>query len=419
MAVYLVAKEVADQYYLMHYRTKGSKNGIRRWQNEDGSYTSAGYQHYKEMYGWGDPGVQRDIRKISKLGAKTDTTLQGLRSAEYNKKAKTNIKSAGTLGLAALGVNRFGDRRIGKLRFAVKQDRLALLGAGAAGMAGAAAYNKVQSNIAKGLATDKGHRKAVEKYMSKFDEMIEHYKGTPYEKGMIDAREKERQRLKIDESENESVSCEEIKTGTVDPKEQKRRDDVLEYTGEYGWNKQNVSDLRAEIGSQSWDSFGKEEKRKLGNAWLDCLENVGNQIYESYGNGQKVNIEDHRDYNLLSSWLLREIDAKSGNWNVGEFKPGTNGEKAHDALNQGYEKTRERADKIAKENGFPNADTWRMSEKDYKKFRAALESDEVWKALDANDKKNERALAAAVLRDIGIPTNDANIKAIMPYVFYD
>ena len=39
--------------YLAHYRTKGSKNGVRRWQNKDGSYTTEGYQHYAEMYGWG------------------------------------------------------------------------------------------------------------------------------------------------------------------------------------------------------------------------------------------------------------------------------------------------------------------------------------------------------------------------------
>lgn len=32
--------------YLEHYRTKGSKNGVRRFQNEDGSLTPEGYRHY-------------------------------------------------------------------------------------------------------------------------------------------------------------------------------------------------------------------------------------------------------------------------------------------------------------------------------------------------------------------------------------
>jgi len=37
--------------YLMHYRTKGSKNGYRRYQKEDGSLTPEGREHY----GVGDP----------------------------------------------------------------------------------------------------------------------------------------------------------------------------------------------------------------------------------------------------------------------------------------------------------------------------------------------------------------------------
>ena len=37
--------------YLMHYRTKGSKNGVRRYQNEDGSLTAEGRDHS----GVGDP----------------------------------------------------------------------------------------------------------------------------------------------------------------------------------------------------------------------------------------------------------------------------------------------------------------------------------------------------------------------------
>ena len=35
-----------ESNYLMHYRTKGSKNGIRRYQNEDGTLTAEGREHY-------------------------------------------------------------------------------------------------------------------------------------------------------------------------------------------------------------------------------------------------------------------------------------------------------------------------------------------------------------------------------------
>lgn len=59
MNLILVANETPDQQTLMHWRTKGSKNGVRRYQNLDGSLTPEGYQHYKEMYGWGDGGKLR------------------------------------------------------------------------------------------------------------------------------------------------------------------------------------------------------------------------------------------------------------------------------------------------------------------------------------------------------------------------
>ena len=36
----------AGEDFLAHYRTKGSKNGVRRYQNEDGSLTPEGYRHY-------------------------------------------------------------------------------------------------------------------------------------------------------------------------------------------------------------------------------------------------------------------------------------------------------------------------------------------------------------------------------------
>lgn len=40
-----------ESNYLMHYRTKGSVNGRRRYQNEDGSLMPEGREHY----GIGDP----------------------------------------------------------------------------------------------------------------------------------------------------------------------------------------------------------------------------------------------------------------------------------------------------------------------------------------------------------------------------
>ena len=42
----LIEKDIAESSYLMHYRTPGSKNGVRKYQYEDGSLTPLGYIHY-------------------------------------------------------------------------------------------------------------------------------------------------------------------------------------------------------------------------------------------------------------------------------------------------------------------------------------------------------------------------------------
>ena len=39
---------------LAHFRTKGSKNGVRRYQNEDGTWTPLGLKERKAREGWGD-----------------------------------------------------------------------------------------------------------------------------------------------------------------------------------------------------------------------------------------------------------------------------------------------------------------------------------------------------------------------------
>lgn len=57
--------------YLMHFRTKGSKNGVRRYQNLDGSWTEAGLAERRKREGWGDGG-DRKLRKAEKKVAKLE-----------------------------------------------------------------------------------------------------------------------------------------------------------------------------------------------------------------------------------------------------------------------------------------------------------------------------------------------------------
>lgn len=98
----LISKEYEGSSYLMHYRTKGSKNGVRRWQHEDGSYTSEGYQHYAEMYGWGkNKRTEKKMAKIdertSKIESMREHSVDVLESANDIRSSKRAIKLVDTI----------------------------------------------------------------------------------------------------------------------------------------------------------------------------------------------------------------------------------------------------------------------------------------------------------------------------------
>lgn len=57
------------QDYLMHFRTRGSKNGIRRYQNPDGTWTPLGLKERAEREGWGE---RRAARREAKRAAKAE-----------------------------------------------------------------------------------------------------------------------------------------------------------------------------------------------------------------------------------------------------------------------------------------------------------------------------------------------------------
>jgi len=68
--------------YLMHFRTPGSKNGVRRYQNKDGTWTRLGLEERKKREGWGDSQYER---KLQKRLAKAENRQA---RAEYRKERK-------------------------------------------------------------------------------------------------------------------------------------------------------------------------------------------------------------------------------------------------------------------------------------------------------------------------------------------
>ena len=70
--------------YLMHFRTRGSKNGVRRYQNPDGSWTELGLRERREREGWGDSKAER---RANKAVAKAERRLaRSERRAERKQK---------------------------------------------------------------------------------------------------------------------------------------------------------------------------------------------------------------------------------------------------------------------------------------------------------------------------------------------
>lgn len=100
--IYVIERDYVNSYYLMHHGVPGQKRGRRRWQNKDGSYTPEGYQHYKEMYGWGErdksaqpnkatekPSIsEKEYRRILKSNKQED--------AEYEVEKKQALSEAGS-----------------------------------------------------------------------------------------------------------------------------------------------------------------------------------------------------------------------------------------------------------------------------------------------------------------------------------
>lgn len=82
---------------LAHFGTKGMKWGTRRYQNEDGSLTAAGREHYGVEGKRSARGVSRDLRRLEKerAGAQARADYYSKRSAKAVAKAQRKSASSG------------------------------------------------------------------------------------------------------------------------------------------------------------------------------------------------------------------------------------------------------------------------------------------------------------------------------------
>ena len=80
---------------LMHFRTKGSKNGVRRYQTESGEWTPLGLRERKKREGWGDKAEKRAAKAAKKLERRTAIKERraAAKEAYIKKKAARSLKN--------------------------------------------------------------------------------------------------------------------------------------------------------------------------------------------------------------------------------------------------------------------------------------------------------------------------------------
>lgn len=81
---------------LMHFRTKGSKNGVRRYQTESGEWTPLGLKERKAREGWGESKAERRAAKLKRKSEKREARrarVAAAKEAAIKKKASKDVKN--------------------------------------------------------------------------------------------------------------------------------------------------------------------------------------------------------------------------------------------------------------------------------------------------------------------------------------
>ena len=105
---------------LMHFRTKGSKNGVRRYQNADGSWTPLGLRERKEREGWGET---RKERKAAKAVAKAEKKAARVEKRAAKLNAKSEAKAALKTKLKKKDLSGLSDEELKKKIERVKMEQ--------------------------------------------------------------------------------------------------------------------------------------------------------------------------------------------------------------------------------------------------------------------------------------------------------
>lgn len=444
MDIVLCTKEYADEHTLQHYRVGGERKGVRRWQDKEGNLTEAGRQHYADMYGWGKFRADRADRKAEKYSNKADKAEANVHKAqvkvdkaqvkvdrkqdtksslEYQKALNQLHENQLTLDLMR---NKAEEQQAKSDRIHDKWDektrKIERKAANARKSEAEMRYWKEQTE-----AEGKGSGEAHSKYSDlekKFASKVEQYERELQKRGIVTSDKPGSEKREPEQDANAKTS----QANDGDP----HHKDAKEWTKEdrfKAWSDQAEKDSFVKSAKEKLASGNEKDRAKvltkLFGIYHEGQKNIDDPDYQEdwlYGSGDFKEDIGHRN-DRIRSLLWEEIDRVSGNENTGEYKSGSNGQKAHDALMESYEKSWDRRDQVARENGINpsrlNSGRDKTRAKEYDKLKKALSSDKVYQALAENNKKSEDALLSAILKDLGVLDSPENRSLIFPIVFRD
>lgn len=395
--IIMCTEEEAD--FLMHYRIPGSKNGVRRWQYEDGSLTPEGYIHY-------------GIGKGNKHQNKADKLEKKVEKAQ-SKLDKHLARSNSLVGRV------FGNKAKQNTRETLLKRKLEV----------AQAKQRIEARKAK---------EQEERGLAKFekDKQTDETELKPKESDGLDKPlQEETAKKEHDRFELMDMARSEF-TGDKEHDEDLRNvpNDVVKerielirdwYNDEVYMDKeQREKSLKDNSEKYLSGELSDEDRKEFGNDLLSYVDEKRDEIkaiispngkYDPKAARKLDDTHEYDTYDKLQAWLTDQVYEKSGSWNSGYFKDGTNGKNEYPKLEKAYEDEWHRWGEVEKEIGYKPNGTSRETER----LERAIKNDKVSQALGEISSKAEKDLCGAILKDLGFSDTPANRAMIIRFAFLD
>ena len=369
---------------LMHYGIKGQKHGERRWQNPDGSLTPEGYIHYGIGQG------NKHKAKAEKLDAKVQKA--------QSKLDKQLSKSSSVVGRV------FGNKE----KQNAKEQKL---------------KRKLEVAQAKQRLEEDKAKKQEERGMAKFERDKEREafekRNTLTEEDKVSIEEHDKAGTEFTGDDEHDDALRNVSEKAIKEKIQFIKD---WYNDEIYVNKEEREvNLEHNINYYESGELSDEERKDFGDDILSYADEESKKIQAKFNPGGKWDYksfddindtEEYKTYNAIQNWITDKVYEKSGSWNAGEYKKGSNAEKASNAYNKASDDIGNLWDNVSKETGY----TWG---KDYGKLKKAVMSNDKWPALNKAYAKAEGDLCGAMLKDLGFKDTPANRYLIIQFAFID